>query len=113
SENLMVDPEASGRLRRRPVEIGGSVYTPPAIPHLIEECFRQIIAKATAIGDPFERAFFVMVHLPYLHSFEDVNKRVSRLAATIPLIQADLCPLSYVDVPERAYLSGTLGVDEV
>ena len=113
SENLMADPEASGRLRRRPVEIGGSVYTPPAIPQLIEECFRQIIAKATAIGDPFERAFFVMVHLPYLQPFEDVNKRVSRLAANIPLIQADLCPLSFVDVPERAYISGTLGVYEM
>jgi non-ribosomal peptide synthetase component F len=29
SENLMADPEASGHLRRRPVEITGSVYTPP------------------------------------------------------------------------------------
>src|SRR5437016_419682 len=27
--------------------------------------------------------------------------------------QADLCPLSYVDVPERAYISGTLGVYEM
>ena len=54
-----------------------------------------------------------MVHLPYLQPFEDVNKRVSRLAANIPLIQADLCPLSFVDVPERAYISGTLGVYEM
>src|SRR5205823_8232640 len=46
-------------------------------------------------------------------AFEDVNKRVSRLAANIPLIQADLCPLSFVDVPERAYISGTLGVYEM
>lgn len=113
SENLMADPEASGRLRRRPVDIGGSAYTPTAIPQLIEECLDLIITKAGAIGDPFERAFFVMVHVPYLQPFEDVNKRVSRLAANIPLIKGNLCPLSFVDVPERAYIAGTLGVYEM
>jgi Fic family protein len=51
---------------------------------------------AAAIRDPFEQAFFAMVHLPYLQPFVDVNKRVSRLAANIPLIQHNLCPLSFV-----------------
>jgi Fic family protein len=113
SENLMADPEASGHLRRRPVEVTGSVFMPPAIPQVIEERFSLILSKAGSIGDPFERAFFLMVHLPYLQPFEDVNKRVSRLAANIPLIRADLCPLSFVDVPERAYIAGTLGVYEM
>lgn len=113
SENLMADPEASGRLRRRPVEIGQSVYTPVAVPQVVEECFDLLIKKAAAIRDPFEQAFFLMAQIPYLQPFEDVNKRVSRLAANIPLIAADLCPLSFVDVPERAYISGTLGVYEM
>lgn len=113
SENLMADPEASGRMRRRSVDITGSVYTPPAVPQVIEECFSLILTKAGSIGDPFERAFFLMVHLPYLQPFEDVSKRVSRLAANIPLIRADLCPLSFIDVPERAYIAGTLGVYEM
>ncbi len=113
SENLMADPEGSGRLRRRPVDITGSVYTPPAVPQVIEEYFWLILSKAGSIRDPFEKAFFLMVHLPYLQPFEDVNKRVSRLAANIPLIRADLCPLSFVDVPERAYITGTLGVYEM
>jgi len=113
SENLMADPEASGSLRRRPVDIGGSVFIPIAIPQVIEECFSLILEKANAISDPFEQAFFLMVQLPYLQPFEDVNKRVSRLAANIPLIRADLCPLSFVDVPERAYMAGTLGVYEM
>ena len=39
---------------------------------------------AAAIADPFEQAFFVMLHLAYLQPFEDVNKRVSRLATNIP-----------------------------
>jgi fido (protein-threonine AMPylation protein) len=113
SENLLADPEASGRLRRRPVEIGRSVYTPPAVPQAIEECFDSIAQKAARIDDPFEQAFFLMVHLPYLQPFEDVNKRVSRLAANIPLIKNDLSPLSFVDVPETAYVSATLGVYEL
>jgi Fic family protein len=112
SENLMADPEASGRLRRRPVDIGGSAYTPPGVPQVIEDMFQHIIDKAAAIEDPLEKAFFLMVQVPYLQPFEDVNKRVSRLAANIPLIKANLCPLSFVDVPERAYIAGTLAVYE-
>jgi Fic/DOC family len=113
SEELMADPQASGRLRRRPVEIGKSVYVPLAVPQAIEARFALIIDKAAAIHDPYEQAFFLMVQVPYLQPFEDVNKRVSRLAANIPLIQNNLCPLSFVDVPERAYVLGTLGIYEM
>ena len=113
SDNLLSDPQAGGRLRTIPVAIAGTVYQPLAIPQLIDECFQQILDTATAIADPFEQAFFVMVHLPYLQPFEDVNKRVSRLAANIPLIRQNLCPLSFVDVPERAYIDGILGVYEL
>ncbi len=54
-----------------------------------------------------------MVHLPYLQPFEDVNKRVSRLAANIPFIRLNLSPLSFVDVPERIYIDGLLGIYEL
>ncbi len=112
SENLLADPSASGRLRTRIVEIGGTVYRPLAVPQQIEELFRMILDKAGAIRDPFEQALFLMVHIPYLQPFEDVNKRVSRLAANIPFIKNNLCPLSFVDVPERAYVEGTLAIYE-
>ena len=42
-----------------------------------------------------------MVHIPYLQPFEDVNKRVSRLGANIPLIKHNLSPLSFIDMPEE------------
>ena len=112
SENLLPDPAASGRLRQRIVEIGGTVYRPLGVPQQVEELFRLILEKACAILDPFEQAFFLMVHIPYLQPFEDVNKRVSRLAANISFIKGNLCPLSFVDVPERAYVEGTLAVYE-
>jgi fido (protein-threonine AMPylation protein) len=113
SQDLMPDPQASGRLRRRTVEISGTVFHPAALPQVIEDCFEQLLNKATAIQDPFEQAFFLMVQLPYLQPFEDVNKRVSRIGANIPLIKSNLCPLSFIDVPERSYVEGTLGVYEL
>lgn len=113
SENLLGDPSDEGSLRQRPVQITGTRYVPIAIPQVIEDTLDLLLQKAAAIPDPFEQAFFGMVHIPYLQPFSDVNKRTSRLAANIPLIRANLCPLSFVDVPERAYVEGTLGVYEL
>ena len=83
------------------------------MPQLIEERFDALLDTAARIDDPFEQAFFATVQLPYLQPFEDVNKRVSRLAANLPLIRHDLCPISFVDVPARAYIDGLLGVYEL
>jgi Fic family protein len=44
-----------------------------------------------------------MAQLPYLQPFDDVNKRVSRLAANIPFIKRNLSPLSFTDVPRKLY----------
>jgi len=41
-----------------------------------------------------------------------VNKRTSRLAANIPLIRHNLCPLSFIDVPQPAYVDAMIGVYE-
>jgi len=111
--NLLPDEAAAGRLRRIGVGIEGSVFHPLEVPQLVEERFDDILAKASAIDDPFEQAFFAMVQLPYLQPFDDVNKRVSRLAANIPLIRANLIPLAFADVPRVAYTDSILGVYEM
>ena len=113
SENLLPNALACGRIREVSVGVDGTVYHPLEVPQIIGDCFDVMLAKADAIEDPFEQAFFIMVHLPYLQAFEDVNKRVSRLAANIPLVRENLCPLSFVDVPQRAYVDGTLAVYEL
>jgi Fic family protein len=113
ANNLLADPDAPGRLRRIPVFIARSTFHPLEVPQLIEECFRELLAKASTIIDPFEQAFFVMVQLPYLQPFDDVNKRVSRLAANIPMIKHNLAPLSFTDVPQESYLHAVLGVYEL
>ncbi len=113
ADNLLRDPDAAGRLRTMAVGITGSVFHPLAVPQLIEEFFNQVLATAGAIRDPFEQAFFVMVQMPYLQPFDDVNKRVSRLSANIPLIRRNLAPLSFVDVPKDLYTQAMLGVYEL
>jgi hypothetical protein len=64
SDGLLADRSACGRIRRRPVEIGGSVYMPIAMPQRLDELFRIILSMAQEIRDPFEQSFFVMIHLP-------------------------------------------------
>lgn len=113
AENLLADSAAAGRLRRTPVEIGRSVFLPLNDRWRIEEYFDRLLATAAAIADPFEQSFFLLVQLPYLQPFEDVNKRTSRLSANIPLIKHNLSPLSFADVPRSLYTEAILGVYEL
>lgn len=113
SENLLPNPADEGRLRQHGVEIGKSVYRPLAQAATISDLLNILLDKANQIADPFEQSFFVMVHLPYLQPFADINKRTSRLAANLSLIRANLCPLTFIDVPERAYSRAILGVYEL
>ena len=113
SENLLPNPADEGRLRQHVVEIGKSVFRPLSVPQQLDEALTTLLNKVSQIQDPFEQAFFMLVHLPYLQPFADINKRTSRLAANLPLFRANLCPLTFVDVPESAYSRGILGVYEL
>lgn len=113
AENLLPNPSDEGRVRQHAVDIGQSVYRPISTPQLLEELLDAVIAKANAIADPFEQAFFMMVHVPYLQPFADINKRTSRLAANAPLFRANLCPLTFVDVPADSYAQAMLGIYEM
>jgi hypothetical protein len=113
ANNLLADERAAGKLRHIAVGIDGSAYHPPETPQLIEECFDQLLATAAAIPDPFEQSLFVMTQLPYRQPFDDVNKRVSRMAANIPFIKANLSPLSFTDLPRDLYTHAMLGAYEL
>ena len=113
SENLLPNPADEGRLRQHTVEISHSTFRPLDVPQLISSNFDLILTKASLIEDPFEQAFFVMVHIPYLQPFADVNKRVSRLAANLPLLKHNLCPLTFLGVSEELYTQAVLGVYEM
>jgi hypothetical protein len=113
AEGLLPNAHGAGRLRDCAVAIRGSVFHPLEGPQRLDEHFALFLQKAEAIENAFEQVFFAMVHLPYLQPFEDVNKRVSRLAANIPLVQHNLAPLSFIDVPQADYVHAVLGVYEL
>jgi len=113
SENLLPNPADEGRIRQHAVDIGKSIYRPLSVSVQIEDALGVLLNKADQISDAFEQSFFMMVHLPYLQPFADINKRTSRLAANLPLFRANLCPLTFLDVPEQAYSRATLGVYEM
>jgi len=98
AENLLPNAADEGRVRQHAVDIGMSVYHPLSVPQQIEEPLSVLLDKARSILDPFEQSFFMMVHLPYLQPFADINKRTSRLAANLPLFRANLCPLTQASV---------------
>jgi Fic family protein len=112
ADNLLDQPAYAGRLRESPIGISASTYIPTAIPQLIKEMFELLLSKAAAIRDPFEQSLFLMVQIPYLQPFVDVNKRTSRLAANISLIKNNLVPLSFIDVPQSIYIDGLIAVHE-
>lgn len=113
SDGLLVDPAMAGRLREMGVEIAHSSYRPLDDKFEIEEEFRILVDKAVAIADPIEQSFFLLVHIPYLQAFDDVNKRTSRIAANLPLLKAELAPMSFVTMNDRNYVDGLLGVYEL
>lgn len=113
SDGLLADPAMAGRLRVLPVGISHSSYTPLNDAVAIEEEFNIILAKAHEITDPFEQSFFLLVHIPYLQAFIDINKRTSRIASNIPLLKADLAPMSFLSMNDSDYIDGLIGIYEL
>lgn len=113
ADGLLADPAMAGCLRRLPVAITHSSYRPIDDRFEIDEEFEILIEKAAAIADPFEQSFFLLVHIPYLQAFADVNKRASRVASNIPLLKAGLAPMSFVVLDDHAYIDGLIGVYEL
>ena len=43
----------------------------------------------------------------------DINKRTSRVASNIPLLKADLAPMSFLTMDDAAYIDGLIGIYEL
>lgn len=110
--DLLRDARDIGSIRRRVVNIDGSVYSPSSIPSLLEETLNAIVDKVRNIRNPVEAAFFLWVNLAYLQPFSDGNKRTSRLSANMPLMLYNCAPLSFLDVERSDYATAMLGVYE-
>lgn len=110
--DLLIDSASLGTIRRKVVNISGTVYTPLQMPPQLAELYALIMEKAQRIKNPVESAFFLWVHLAYLQPFEDGNKRTSRLTSNVPLMLYNCAPLSFMDVGRDDYAQAMIGVYE-
>lgn len=111
-QDLLADLGSLGAIREKVVNISGTTYIPTQVPAVLHEMLEHIILKAQYIKNPLEAAFFLWVNLAYLQPFEDGNKRVSRVAANIPLMLYNQAPLSFLDVDREDYALAMMGVYE-
>lgn len=110
--DLLAEPADLGAIRKKIVNIQGTVYVPSQVPSLLEEMLGHIADKARHIRNPVEASFFLWVNIAYLQPFVDGNKRTSRLAANMPLMLSNCAPLSFLDVGQQDYAMAMLGVYE-
>jgi Fic family protein len=113
SKGLLPDSDNEGRVRQSIVEISGTAYRPEASPHVLSNGLQVICDKANEISDPFEASIFLLEQLSYLQAFIDVNKRTARVVASLPLLRAGLCPLSFYGMNEESYTKGLVAFYEL
>jgi hypothetical protein len=112
AENLLSNLNAIGALRKIPVGISGTTYTPIGIPQTLEDEFDIFLKKAHQIKDVFEQSLFILIFLPYLQPFEDINKRTSRISCNIPLIKNNFIPISFKNINQNEYASALKDIYE-
>jgi len=102
-----------GKVRNQSVRIGHSSYYPLEDNRRLEANLQSLINKASQIIDPYEQSLFLLIHIAYLQPFMDINKRTSRLSANIPLVKANVVPLSFNEIDQQDYISAMLAVYEL
>jgi Fic family protein len=100
-------------IRNKEVSIWGSSYTPLDNKFQLEEQFKIFLEKLNQIRNPFEQALFILVFIPYFQLFLDINKRVSRISANIPLIKNWFVPFSFLQIKDRDYINAILAIYEL
>jgi prophage maintenance system killer protein len=113
SKELLPNPQDEGRVRQSIVEVSGTAYRPEASPHVLNEGLDMICRKAIQVKDPYEQSVFLMEQISYLQAFIDVNKRTARVVASLPLLRAGLCPLSFYGMNEEDYTKGLVSFYEL
>jgi len=112
AHNLVPDEATAGRLRVDPAATRAKNASGETQSCLLPESFAHLIDTAGRIDDPFERAFFLLVQLHYLAPFAEMNDRVARVVANLPLLRANLLPLPFLGVPNDLYATAVRGVVE-
>lgn len=108
--------EFRGKVREHnDIDIALSSYLPPFRPGTgyLEKMLNHIKNTANNIENPIQAAFYLMMRIAYLQPFQDGNKRTSRAMCNVPLIQANLPPISFVDFDKKDYIVSMLAFYEL
>jgi hypothetical protein len=92
-----------GTVRRDPVSITTSSYSPSSDHAELSTGLLELCWKASKTKDPFEASFALLAGIAYLQPFIDGNKRTGRLLSNIPLLKAGLPPISFIGVGRAEY----------
>lgn len=112
SDGLLQNPTMEGQLRPTAVGIDGSSYIPINVPQILQEQVDLFLHKVKHIENPFEQSFFILVFVPYLQPFIDLNKRTSRVFCNIPFLKNNLSPLSFNEVERSDYIQAIIHIYE-
>ncbi len=112
-QDLVPDSGSLGAIRKGPLGIAGTLYSPLQEPDVIKAMLKSIVEKAAHIKNPVEAALFLWIQLAYLQPFEHGNELTSRLAANIPLLLHNCAPLTFQDVTRDDYALAMLAVYEL
>lgn len=97
------------------IDIALSAYLPPYRPGTgyLEKMVERILETSENIAQPVQAAFYLMTRIAYLQPFKDGNKRTSRALCNVPLIKANLPPISFVDFGKQDYIVSMLAFYEL
>ncbi len=112
-DNLSQDSSSNGLLRSQATNMNNSSYLANLSGAALEETFKLLLSKGQDINDPFEKAFFVLVHIPYLYPFNQHNRKISWILANATLITHNLCPIVFLESAPQRYHTGTVSVAEL
>lgn len=97
------------------VDIRFSTYLPAFRPGTgyVKAMLEKVLATARAIENPVQASFYLLTRIAYLQPFKDGNKRTSRAMCNVPLVQAGMPPLSFVDFSKQDYIVAMLAFYEL
>ena len=97
------------------IDITLSSYLPPYRPGTgyLKKMVEHILVTSEQIANPIQAAFYLMTRIAYLQPFKDGNKRTSRALCNVPLIKANLPPISFVDFGKQDYIVSMLAFYEL
>ena len=112
-DNLSQDSSTNGLLRTQSINMNNSSYLAHVSGTVLGKTFKLLLSKAQSIKDPFEQAFFLLVHIPYLYPFNRHNRKISWILANATFITHNLCPIVFLESAQQLYHVGTVSVAEL